>query len=76
MKAVGRQILPEEPLIELLLTDLERKPRLQASSTVLNPLLITGASMNVPAQAQPATQHVVSLLSLKLTFDLNIITAT
>ena len=49
VKATGRQILRalKEPLMELLLTDSEHRPRLQATSTVLNSLFIAGASINV-----------------------------
>ena len=39
VKAAGRHSLPEE-LLELLLTEPERRPRLQATSNVLNPLFI------------------------------------
>ena len=54
VKATGRQILRalKEPLMELLLADSEHRPRLQATSTVLNPLLIAGGV--------PQAQHVVS----------------
>ena len=42
VKAAGRHNLPEE-LLELLLTEPERRPRLQATSNVLNPLFIAGS---------------------------------
>ena len=71
VKAAGRHILPKEPLIELLLTDSEHRPRLQATSTVLNPLLISGASINVSGSCSASAS--VTSSSLKLTFDFNII---